>query len=149
MDFEFLSTTDKPALLGLTSPQYAEEARMALQSLGYKIHASFNHGDFIARFTRVQYQVVLFEELFDAALTAENLTLQNLQVMPMNQRRHAAVILIGDAFQTLDAMQAFARSVHAVVNPSEMFLLIQLIQKAVADNDMLLHTFRHAQKRLA
>jgi len=39
--------------------------------------------------------------------------------------------------------------VQAVVNPSEMFLLIQLIQKAVADNDLFLHTFREVQRRVA
>jgi hypothetical protein len=30
-----------------------------------------------------------------------------------------------------------------------MFLLIQLVQKAVADNDMFLHTYRESQRRLA
>jgi hypothetical protein len=30
-----------------------------------------------------------------------------------------------------------------------MFLLIQLVQKAVADNDMFMHSFREAQRRLA
>ena len=46
-------------------------------------------------------------------------------------------------------MQAYQQGVHAVVNPSEMFLLLQLIQKAVADSDMFLHTFREVQRRVA
>jgi hypothetical protein len=50
---------------------------------------------------------------------------------------------------TFNPMQAFQLCVHAVVNPSEMFLLIQLIQKAVADNDMFLHTYREVQRRAA
>jgi hypothetical protein len=46
-------------------------------------------------------------------------------------------------------MQAYQQGAHAVVNPSEMFLLLQLIQKAVADNDMFLHTFREVQRQVA
>ena len=49
--------------------------------------------------------------------------------------------------QGFNPLQAFQYGVHAVVNPSEMFLLIQLIQKAVADNDLFLNIFRDAQKR--
>ncbi len=149
MEFEFLSTTDKPALLGLTTPQFGEEARMVLQGLGYKVHAAFNHGDFITSFTRIQYQVVVLEELFDANSLAENLTLQNLQAMPMNQRRHAAVILIGEEFQTLDAMQAFAHSVHAVVNRKDVDKLIQVIQQVISDNDLFLNAYRDSLVRLA
>ncbi len=60
--------------------------------------------------------------------------MQALQTMPMNQRRHATVILFGDSFQTFTPLQAFQQSVHAVINSSELFLLKQLIEKAVADN---------------
>jgi hypothetical protein len=59
------------------------------------------------------------------------------------------VVLFGFNMATFNPMQAYQQCVHAVVNPSEMFLLIQLIQKAVADNDMFLHTYREAQRRLA
>ena len=72
--------------------------------------------------------------LFAANNIGENLTLQALQQMPMNQRRHATVILFGESFQTFTPMQAFQQSVHAVINSSELFLLKQLIEKAVADN---------------
>jgi hypothetical protein len=45
-------------------------------------------------------------------------------------------------------MQAFQQSVHAVINSSEMFLIKQLIEKAVADNTLFLHSYREAQTRL-
>jgi len=59
VEFEFLTTTDKPALLGLNTPQFSEAAKAALAGLGYKVHAALNHGDFIARFTRIQYQFLV------------------------------------------------------------------------------------------
>jgi hypothetical protein len=68
--------------------------------------------------------------------------------MPVNQRRHATVILLGDSFQTFTPMEAFKHSVHAVINSSEMFLLKQLVEKAVSDNDLFLHSFREVQNRV-
>ena len=65
----------------------------------------------------------------------------------MSQRRAATVILFGDSFQTFTPLQAFQHSVHAVINSSELFLLKQLIEKAVADNALFLHSFREAQTR--
>jgi hypothetical protein len=67
--------------------------------------------------------------------------------MAMSQRRHATVILFGDSFQTFTPMQAFQQSVHAVINSSELFLLKQLIEKAVADNTIFLHSYQEAQTR--
>lgn len=146
-NFDFISTTDKPALLAFSTPEWLEAARAALNELGYKVHTAATHGDFLVRFSQVRYHVVIVEELFAANDISENLTLEALQNMPMAQRRHATVILFGHSFQTFTPMQAFQQSVHAVINPSELFLLHQLIEKAVADNEILLHSFREAQAK--
>src|SRR5215467_15378885 len=145
--FEFISATDKPALLAFSTPEWLEAAKTALNELGYKVHTAATHGDFLIRFSQVRYQVVVLEERFAANDITENLTLQALQQMPMGQRRHATVILFGDSFQTFTPMQAFQQSVHAVVNSSELFLLKQLIEKAVADNNLFLKAYREAQSR--
>jgi hypothetical protein len=146
--FEFISTSDKPALLAFSTPEWMETARVALSELGYKIHTAATHGDFLIRFSQVRYQLVIVEERFAANDISENLTLQALQHMPMSQRRHATIVLLGESFQTFTPMQAFQQSVHAVINTSEMFLIKQLIEKAVADNSLFLHSYREAQNRL-
>jgi len=146
--FDFISATDKPALLAFSTPEWLEAAKTALNELGYKVHTAATHGDFLIRFSQIRYQVVIVEELFAANNPSENLTLQSLQQMPMGQRRHATVILFGDSFQTFTPMQAFQQSVHAVINRSELFLLKQLIEKAVADNALFQHSFRKAQARV-
>ena len=145
--FEFISSSDKPALLAFSTPEWLEAARTALNELGYKVHTAATHGDFLIRFSQARYHVVIVEERFAANDITENLTLQALQQMPMNQRRHSTVILFGDSFQTFTPMQAFQQSVHAVVNSSEMFLLKQLIEKAIADNSLFLKGYRDAQAR--
>ena len=145
--FDFVSATDKPALLAFSTPEWLDAAKTALTELGYKVHTAATHSDFLIRFSQVRYQVVVLEELFAANEIGENLTLQALQHMPMAQRRQATIILFGDSFQTFTPMQAFQQSVHAVINSSELFLLKQLIEKAVADNSLFLASFREAQTR--
>ena len=146
--FDFISTGDKPALIAFSTPEWLETAKITLAELGYKVHTAATHSDFLTRFTQVHYQVVVIEELFGAHTIEENLALKSLQIMPVNQRRHATIILLGDSFQTFTPMEAFKHSVHAVINTSEMFLLKQLVEKAVSDNDLFLHSFREVQNRV-
>ena len=146
--FDFVSSGDKPALLAFSTPEWLDECKAALQELGYKVHTAATHSDFLIRFSQVHYQVVIVEEPFAANTPAENLTLKALQNMPVNQRRHATVLLVGNSFQTFAPMEAFKNSVHAVINSSELFLMKQLVEKAVADNDIFLHSFREIQTRI-
>jgi ActR/RegA family two-component response regulator len=149
VELEFLTPSDKPALLGLSTPELQETAKTALDQLGFKVHTAVNHGEFLHKFAQVPYQVVVIEELFSATTPDENEALRAIQRMNMAQRRQAVFILFGFNMATFNPMQAYQQGVHAVVNPSEMFLLIQLVQKALADNDMFLNTFREVQRRLA
>jgi spore germination protein YaaH len=146
--FEFVSHGDKPALIAFSTPDWLQEAKTALQELGYKVHTAATHSDFLMRFSQAHYQVVILEELFGANTPEENLTLKALQNMPVNQRRHATVLLIGNSFQTFTPMEAFQKSVHAVINSSEMFLLKQLVEKAAADNNLFLQSYREVQNRI-
>jgi DNA-binding NtrC family response regulator len=147
-EFDFLTPDDKPALMGLTTNDLLDNAKAALDQLGYKVHAAANHGEFQHKFAQTPYQIVILEDVFGGGTLEENESLLMLQRMPMQQRRHTVIVLVGASFATFNPMQAFQQGVHSVVNPAEAFLLIQLIQKAVADNDIFLHTFRHAQQRL-
>lgn len=149
MDFDFLTATDRPALIALSTPELQETAKTALDQLGFKVHTAVNHGEFLHKFGQVPYQVVVLEENFSSSTPEENESLIALQRMPMSLRRNAVVILFGFNMATFNPMQAYQQGVHAVVNPSEMFLLVQLVQKAVADNDMFLHTLRDVQRRVA
>lgn len=146
--FEFIGTNDKPALLAFSTPEWMDAARTALEELGYKVHTAATHGDFLVRFTQARYQVCVIEERFAANDITENLTLQAVQRMAMNERRHCTFVLFGESFQTFTPMQAFQQSVHAVINASELFLLKQLIEKTVADNNFFLNNYREAQTRV-
>jgi hypothetical protein len=143
-EFEFISPTDQPALLGITQPQWLETVRSTLVDLGYKVHATSTHEDFLLRFHRTHYQVIILEETFAGNPLLENFALQTLQRLPMNQRRHAVCLVLGDSFETLDALQSFQQSVHAVVNPKDLDKIRSIIQQVVGDNDLFLQVFRDA-----
>jgi DNA-binding NtrC family response regulator len=146
--FDFIRTEDKPALIAFSTPEWLEAAKAALTELGYKVHTTASHNDFLVRFSQVRYQVVIIEELFCAEKIEENKTLQTIQTALVNQRRHATIILVGNSFQTFASMEAFKQGVHAVINGSEISMLKQLIEKAVTDNAFFLHSFSEVQNRL-
>jgi hypothetical protein len=150
-DFEnqFVTAADKPALIAFSTPDWLDAVKVALKGLGYKVHTAATHSDFLVRFSQVRYQAVVVEELFGANNPEENSTLKALQNMPMSQRRHATIILLGNSFQTFAPMEAFQQSVHAVINSSEMFMLSQLIEKAAAENTLFLRNYLEVQKRVS
>lgn len=147
-EYEILSPTDKPALVALSSFEWQVAAVTALKELDYKIHNALNHEDFKQRFIQYHYQVVLIEDLFDSIDISANISLKYVQTLPMSMRRHAVIILIGNSFQTLNPMQAFVNSVHAVVNGADIQSISKIIQKVVADNDLFLDVFRDTQMRI-
>ena len=74
--FDFVSASDKPALLAITTPEWLSTAESALTEIGYKIQKIGTHLEFAGRFSQVPYQVVIIEEQFAGTPLAENMTLK-------------------------------------------------------------------------
>jgi hypothetical protein len=144
--FDFISLSDQPALLAISTPEWHVMAKDALTELGYKVHSVETHQSFPIRFSQIHYHVVVIEDLFCAAQPEDNISLRYLQELPMAQRRHATVLLIGPGFQTLNPLQAFQQSVHAIVHSAELPVLGQLVRKVVAENNLFLQPFREIQQ---
>jgi hypothetical protein len=149
IEFGFLRPEDRPALVAVSTPEHRDAAEMVLGELGYVVHPVESHEEFGAQFSQVQYHLVLLEELFACSAPDQNISLVSLQWMPMSQRRHATIVLLGDRYQTLNSMQAYQQSVHAVVHPDDMPSLNPVVQKAVSENNLFYHTYRAAQIRVA
>lgn len=147
--FDFVSATDKPALLALTNPEWITIVQTALSELGYKVQKIGTHLEFPNRFAQVPYQILVIEDQFSDTPLSENMTLRTVQALPMVQRRHTTIILIGESYETLNALQAFQMSVHAVINYSEMTLFRQLVKKVISENDLFLSNFREIGQRVS
>lgn len=147
--FEMLSAEDKPALVAVTTPELRRVAQSALADLGCRVHTTDTHEDCLRRFAQFQYQVVIIEQGFAMSNVHDNASLKALQTMAMPLRRHATIILFGDSFTTLDPMQGFQQSVHAVVNTADLVTFPAILQKVVSDNELFLGIYREAQARQA
>ena len=65
-EYEFISPSDKPALLALSSLEVLANVQTIVLECGYKIHVASNHEDFARRFGALNYHIVVVEELFAA-----------------------------------------------------------------------------------
>jgi hypothetical protein len=148
IDLDFLNPSYKPALLALSAEDVITVCKDVLRELNYKVLVAASHEDFATRFANIQFQLVILEEDFGGQTSEGNISLRTLQHLPMSQRRHATVILLGHNFQSLNPLQAFARSVHAVVNWADLGSLSQIIQQVAAENTLFLNIFREAQLRV-
>ena len=141
IDYEYISPTDKPALIAITTPPLIAKVESALSELGYIIHRTVTHDDFLARFARVQYQLVVIEDKFAAITINENHSLRAFQRLPMQQRRMSISFLIGEKFQTLNPLQAFQQSVHGVINIADADKLKVIIPQVVAYTEQILRLY--------
>jgi hypothetical protein len=148
-DLEFLSPGDKPALLALTNYELLANVQSVLAALDYKMHIASGHEEFDRLFSAVQYPLVVLEDHFASTARPDNRSLVTLQQMPMNLRRHAVIALLGDGYETMNALQAFQQSVHVVIHRADLPGLGRILLKTIADNDLFLGTFRDIQNRLA
>jgi hypothetical protein len=96
----------------------------------------------IERVRYTPYDVIIIQETFAGSSLRSNALLNYLAPLPMAQRRYSFVCLIGPSFKTLDAMQAFAQSVHVVVNPTDLPNLAAILKKGLAEFDLLYKVYK-------
>ncbi len=148
-EYEYISPTDKPALLALSSMETLANLQTICLELGYKVHVASNHEDFTRRFNALNYQLVVVEEQFASASIETNETLRAIQLMPMQKRRHCVFVLLGEKWQTMNPLVAWQQSVHAVVGKADFSSIGQIITKVTSDNDIFLNTFREVSDAIA
>lgn len=147
-EFDFIGPNDLPALVAITNPEALAAVKATLAEMGYKVHIVETHLQFETRYNQINYQVVVIEDTFAGNPLDVNPSLQFVQNLPMAQRRYASIFLLGGAFETLNTLQAFAQSVHCVINYTEIPVIGQLIQKTIAENNLFLNTFREVEHRV-
>lgn len=129
---DFFEPGGKTALLCAASG-VADAAAAALHELGYKFHSADSAGAALERMKYTQYDCIVVDERFAGATLQTNPILNHLAPLPMAQRRHSLVCLVGDSFKTLDALQAFGQSVHVVVNTADLSSLAPILQRSAGE----------------
>jgi len=140
---DFFELDDKTSLL-CTDPLSTQTVRTTLKAMGYKSHVVETTEMAIERIRYTQYDIVVIQDSFAGSSLRANALLDYLATLPMPQRRHSFVCLIGESFKTLDAMQAFAHSVHLVLNPQDLPNLAAILKKSIAEFELLYKVYRDA-----
>ena len=149
LDLEILAPGDRPALIAITTPDARQYAEGVLDQMGYKVHCAESHDEFLERYGRVQYELVLMEDRFGSVAPEKNRALTTFQAMPMPVRRHSTALLLSGELETLNSLQAFQKSVHAILNHIDLDKLMLVIQQVVNDNLTFLNVYRDVQARIA
>lgn len=140
---DFFELGDKTSLL-CADAHIMETVREALKDLGFKIHTAGDDDTALERLRYTQYNCIVIQENFEGKPLSSNGVLNYLAPLPMIQRRSSFICLVGESFKTLDAMQAFAQSVHVVVHPSDLVNLTAILKKGLAEFDMMYRMYRIA-----
>ena len=140
---EFFEVGDKTSLI-CADANVAEVVRNTLRELGYKFHIADTSDLAIERTRYTAYDIIVVQENFGSGTLSSNPVLNYFCSLAMSQRRVSMLVLVGTAFKTLDAMQAFAHSVHLVVNISDLRNLTAILKKSRAEFDNLYRVYRAA-----
>ena len=140
---EFFELGDKTALV-CADATTTETVRASLRDVGYKSHAAETAEMGVERARYTQYDCIFVAEDFAGSSLRSNAILQYLSPLAMSQRRNSFVCLIGPSFKTMDAMQAFANSVHLVVNPADLPAFTAILKKSLAEFEQLYRIYKEA-----
>ena len=144
---DFFELGDKTSLIcGDSSTR--EAAKATLREFGYKFHIAETPELAIERMRYTNYDCIIVQENFAGSSLRSNAVLNYLTPLPMAQRRHSFVCLVGPSFETLDAMQAFAQSVHLVLNPADLPNLTAILKKGLAEFELLYRAYKDTLEAL-
>ena len=139
----FFELGDKTSLV-CADVETTEIVRQTLKDHDYKSHFAETAEMAIERLRYTPYDIVVIHENFAGSSLRSNSLLSFLATLPMAQRRHSFVCLIGASFKTLDAMQAFSQSVHVVVNPRDLPNLPAILRKSIVEVKLLYKVYKDA-----
>lgn len=133
----------KTALVCEENAEAQKAAASALKELKYAVETAAVPDDAFEKLRFNRYDVVFINEKFGGNPEA-NEVLKHLQYMPMSNRRHIFVALLGQAFTTLDNMAAYDRSVNVVIGEKDIPNLRPVLKKSIADNDQFYKVYKES-----
>ena len=138
---DFFELGDKTSLI-CTDPTTSEMVKTTLRELGFRSHTAETPDLAIEEMRYTSYDCIIVHENFAGSSLRTNPVLHYLIPLPMAQRRYSFVCLIGPSFKTLDAMQAFAESVHLVLNPADLPNFGPILKKGLAEFESLYRVYK-------
>ena len=137
---ELAENSQKLALI-CDDTETVEPVRKTLEGQGYKCYISESPERALERLGQASFDVLMIGERYGGEDLRSNPVHELVSNMQMDQRRHTFVFLVGDSLTTLNAMEAFAASVHLVVNPAQMGSLGPILRKSLSDFELFYRVY--------
>jgi predicted Zn finger-like uncharacterized protein len=138
---EFYDDGAKLALVAENNPDLLEKLKESVEDAGYKVVSVENTGEAISKMRFHTFHLVIISDDFDGIELAQSPVLQYLNHLSMTIRRRMFVALIGDSFNTMDHMTAFAMSANLVVGRRDADKMTGILKNAIADNEKFYKIF--------
>ena len=106
----------KTALLCVSNAKRAEKLAQSLHELDFWVVHAARAGFALGKLHLNNYDLMILEENFDSANSAENLVLHHMQLLPMHLRRQSFLCLLSETLPSLDTTLAFRLGVNLTMN---------------------------------
>jgi len=151
-DLDMTSAYDSPlevleegamsALVCVDEPGRLKAVKEALEDLNYYTSVASSVKEALSKLRYNQYDLVMLDEEFCGESADNNTVLRYMQPMPMSARRNIFLMLISNQGRTLDNLMAFAQSVNAVINVSDVQKVKLVVERAMADHRRFYKVYR-------
>jgi predicted Zn finger-like uncharacterized protein len=151
-DLDMTSAYDSPlevleegamsALVCVDEPGRLKAVKEALEDLNYYTSVASSVKEALSKLRYNQYDLVMLDEEFCGESADNNTVLRYMQPMPMSARRNIFLMLISNQGRTLDNLMAFAQSVNAVINVSDVQKVKLVLERAMADHRRFYKVYR-------
>jgi CheY-like chemotaxis protein len=131
---EVLEEGAMSALVCVDQPERLQAVKEALDDLNYYSSVASSVKEALSKLRYNQYDLVMLDEEFCGESADNNTILRYLQPMPMSTRRNIFLMMISNEIRTLDNLMAFAKSVNAVINVSDIQKVKLVLERAMADH---------------
>jgi CheY-like chemotaxis protein len=131
---EVLEEGAMSALVCVDEPGRLKAVKEALEDLNYYSSVASSVKEALSKLRYNQYDLVMLDEEFCGESADNNTILRYMQPMPMSTRRNIFLMLISSEGRTLDNLMAFAQSVNAVINVSDIQKVKLVLERAMADH---------------
>jgi len=139
---EVLEEGAMSALVCVDEPERLKAVKEALEDLNYYSSVASSVKEALSKLRYNQYDLVMLDEEFCGESADNNTILRYLQPMPMSTRRNIFLMMISNQIRTLDNLMAFANSVNAVINVSDVQKVKLVLERAMADHRRFYKVYR-------
>jgi len=146
--FDFVDEGGATALVCEPDPAVREKISSGIKALGYQVTAPETAKDALKAMRFHIFDIVVVNELFDAANPEANDVLEYLENLNMATRRRFFVALVSEKYRTMDSMAAFNRSVNLVINLKSLDDAEKILKQGVADSKAFHHIFQETLQKM-